>query len=160
MAPARCAATAHRSDRAAARALRHRTVRRLSGGAVLVTGASGRRAGDAAVAPLVARSSLCAVVLAAGEGVRLRPLTADIPKALCPIGNVPLLDRAVAMVASLGFAGHQTVAVNAWSHASQIVAHVGGRAHVSVEHGPRPLGSAGGLGALRPWIADRKSTRL
>ncbi|HEU0238357.1 MAG TPA: sugar phosphate nucleotidyltransferase [Micromonosporaceae bacterium] len=105
--------------------------------------------------PVGSSSSLCAVVLAAGDGVRLRPLTADTPKALCPVGNVPLIDRALATVAALGYTGHQTVAVNAWSHASQIVAHVGGRSHVSVEHGPHPLGSAGGLGALRPWIAGR-----
>jgi len=33
------------------------------------------------------------VILAAGEGQRLRPLTEDLPKALCPVGNVPLLER-------------------------------------------------------------------
>jgi NDP-sugar pyrophosphorylase family protein len=103
----------------------------------------------------VDRSEICVVVLAAGEGVRLRPLTEHIPKALCPVGNVPLLDRALAATATLGFAGPSRVAVNAWSHANRIVAHVGGRAHVSVETGERPLGGAGGLGVLRPWIDGR-----
>jgi NDP-sugar pyrophosphorylase family protein len=100
-------------------------------------------------------ADVCVVVLAAGEGRRLRPLTTATPKALCPVGNVALLDRAFDAVASLGFDGPERVAVNAWSHAAQIVAHVGGRAHVSVETGERPLGSAGGLGALRNWIAGR-----
>ena len=54
----------------------------------------------------VGPAGLCAVALAAGEGLRLRPLTAMVPKALCPVGNVPLF---AAMVAG---------AVNASSRAS------------------------------------------
>src|SRR4051794_4151444 len=98
---------------------------------------------------------VCAVVLAAGEGRRLRPLTETRPKALCPVGNVPLLDRALAAVAALGLAGPGRVAVNAWHLADQIAAHVGTRAHVSVERAPAPLGSAGGLAELRDWADGR-----
>jgi N-acetyl-alpha-D-muramate 1-phosphate uridylyltransferase len=94
------------------------------------------------------------VVLAAGEGQRLRPLTGLRPKALCPVGNVPLLDRALARVASLGFAGPERVAVNASYLAGQVVAHAGDRVHISVEPG-RPLGTAGALGKLRGWIDGR-----
>ena len=100
-------------------------------------------------------SDVCAVVLAAGEGRRLRPLTDRTPKALCPVGNVPLLDMALDRLASLGLTGPDTVAVNAWYLADQVVAAVGRRAHVSVESGPVPLGTAGGLGALRDWIDGR-----
>lgn len=105
---------------------------------------------------------LCAVLLAAGEGRRLRPLTEVLPKALCPVGNVALLDRALDSVARLGLAGPDDVAVNAWHLADAIVAHIastpaGGRprAHVGVETGPVPLGSAGGVAALREWINGR-----
>jgi NDP-sugar pyrophosphorylase family protein len=98
---------------------------------------------------------VCAVVLAAGEGRRLRPLTSEIPKALCPVGNVPLLDRALAAIGGLGLSGPADVAVNAWYHADQIVALVGSRAHMSVETTPMPLGSAGGLGVLKDWIGGR-----
>ena len=49
--------------------------------------------------------AICAIVLAAGEGRRLRPLTTVRPKALCPVGNVALLDRALARVAGLGLTG-------------------------------------------------------
>lgn len=107
------------------------------------------------VAPDPGLASVCAVVLAAGEGRRLRPLTRDTPKALCPVGNVPLLDRALAAVASLGFAGPDAVAVNAWYRSDQIVRAVDMRAHLSVETGDAPLGSGGGLGALNGWIAGR-----
>lgn len=95
-----------------------------------------------------------AVVLAAGEGSRLRPLTGHLPKALCPVGNVPLLDRALDRLAALGFAGPTSVAVNACHFKDRIVEHVGARAHLSVEPGP-PLGTAGGVANLREWIDGR-----
>ncbi|KOX06749.1 MULTISPECIES: nucleotidyltransferase family protein [Micromonospora] len=99
-------------------------------------------------------ADVCAVVLAAGEGTRLRPLTERVPKALCPVGNVPLLDRALARLAGLGLAGPDRVAVNACYLADQVVGHVGERAYLSVEPGD-PLGTAGGVANLRDWIAGR-----
>ncbi|MEU1748836.1 NDP-sugar synthase [Micromonospora arida] len=99
-------------------------------------------------------ADLCAVVLAAGEGTRLRPLTERVPKALCPVGNVPLLDRALARLAGLGLTGPDRVAVNACYLGEQVVAHVGDRAHLSVEPGD-PLGTAGGVANLRDWIDGR-----
>ncbi|GLI03099.1 nucleotidyltransferase family protein [Phytohabitans aurantiacus] len=99
-------------------------------------------------------TALCAVVLAAGQGTRLRPLTGYRPKALCPVGNVPLLDRALAHVAAVGLTGPSSVAVNACYLGEQIVEHVGNGVHVSVELGD-PLGTAGGIGKLREWIDGR-----
>jgi NDP-sugar pyrophosphorylase family protein len=99
-------------------------------------------------------TGLCAVVLAAGHGERLRPLTELRPKALCPVGNIPLLDRALDRVEALGLRGPAAVAVNASYLADQIVAHVGDRAYLSVEPGG-PLGTAGALGQLRDWIGGR-----
>jgi NDP-sugar pyrophosphorylase family protein len=98
---------------------------------------------------------LCAVVLAAGEGRRLRPLTERVPKALCPVGNVPLLDLALARVAGLGLTGPGDVAVNACHLADQVIAAVGDRAHLSVEPGPHPSGTSGGLARLRDWVDGR-----
>lgn len=97
---------------------------------------------------------LAAVVLAAGLGTRLRPLTRLRPKPLCPVGNVPLVDRALAHTAALGLRGPAQVAVNASWLADQVAAHVDGRAHLSVEAG-RPLGTAGALGRLREWVDGR-----
>jgi N-acetyl-alpha-D-muramate 1-phosphate uridylyltransferase len=99
--------------------------------------------------------ALCALMLAAGEGTRLRPLTEAVPKALCPVGNVALLDRALARLAQHNFSGPALVAVNACYRHEQISSHVGGRAFVSLEPGPPALGTAGAVANLRAWIAGR-----
>jgi NDP-sugar pyrophosphorylase family protein len=95
------------------------------------------------------------VVFAAGEGTRLRPLTATVPKPLCPVANVPLVDRALARLARHDMSGPATVAVNACYLADQITRHVGDRAHLSREPGSTPLGTAGALAYLKEWISDR-----
>jgi len=100
-------------------------------------------------------TSLCAVVFAAGEGTRLRPLTTVVPKPLCPVGNVTLLDRALARLAQHELSGPALVAVNACYLGDQVSAHVGGRAYVSREPGPVPMGTAGALAYLSSWIGGR-----
>ncbi|MFN2606463.1 MAG: sugar phosphate nucleotidyltransferase [Acidimicrobiales bacterium] len=93
------------------------------------------------------------VVLAAGRGARLRPLTDLVPKALCPVGGEPLVDLAVARALAVT----PVVAVNASYRRDLVAAHIEARAapvHVSVED-PVPLGTAGALGRLRPWIDGR-----
>ena len=98
------------------------------------------------------RADLAAVVLAAGEGRRLRPLTTLRPKALCPVDNVPLLDGALDRVGR--HSDH--VAVNAHHLAEQVRAHLSGRpaVHLSVEE-PIALGTAGAIGHLRGWLGGR-----
>jgi len=93
-----------------------------------------------------------AVVLAAGAGRRLRPLTALRPKALCPVANRPLVDHAVGRARALTSA----VAVNVHHGRDALERHLAGdaRVHVSVEE-PEALGTAGALGALVPWIDGR-----
>jgi MurNAc alpha-1-phosphate uridylyltransferase len=93
---------------------------------------------------------LAAVVLAAGAGTRLRPLTDLVPKALCPVLNIALLDWALRRATALTPA----VAVNAHHRADQLAVHLGGAAHLSIEH-PEALGTAGALGRLRAWIDGR-----
>jgi N-acetyl-alpha-D-muramate 1-phosphate uridylyltransferase len=94
--------------------------------------------------------SVAAIVLAAGLGTRLAPLTRVLPKALCPVGNVPLVDLALDHVAPLTTA----VAVNVHAQRDRMVAHLGGRAHLSIEE-PAILGTAGAVGRLRDWVAGR-----
>ena len=98
--------------------------------------------------------SLAALVLAAGRGERLRPLTDTTPKPLRCVGATTLLDLALARVASVVPLSPADVAVNAHWLAEQVVAHVGDRVHVSVEE-PVALGTAGAVGAIRDWLAGR-----
>lgn len=94
--------------------------------------------------------SLAGIVLAAGAGTRLAPLTRYRPKPLCPVGDTTLLDAALGRVGAVV----EHVAVNAHHHAEQVVAHVAGRAFVSVEP-VEALGTAGGVAHLRPWLDGR-----
>lgn len=100
-------------------------------------------------------TEICAVVLAAGSGTRLRPLTLDRPKALCPVGNRPLLDWALQRLRQHGLDGPDRVAVNACHLAEQIMAHAGEQVYVSCEPGPPALGTSGALHYLRDWIDGR-----
>ena len=94
------------------------------------------------------------IVLAAGAGARLAPLSDLVPKALCPVANRPLLDLALERVRSVV----PQVAVNLHHGADRVRAHLeaggGGAVHLSEEQ-PEALGTAGAVGALRSWIDGR-----
>ena len=92
------------------------------------------------------------VVLAAGAGTRLRPLTLRTPKPLLPVGGRPLLAWAIERVTPYV----DEVAVNVHHLADQMVEAlsrlpVGVPLHISVES-PQALGTAGALGRLRDWV--------
>src|SRR3546814_13342689 len=90
---------------------------------------------------------LAGVVLAAGAGTRLRPLTLLRPKVLCPVGNVPLIDLALARLGSVG-----SVAVNVHHGRAMLDAHLDPGVHRSYEESL--LGTAGALGQLRGWLDE------
>jgi len=92
------------------------------------------------------------MVLAAGLGTRLRPLTEHCPKCLVPVGDRPMLAH---IFDRLSAAGAPRVVVNAHHRAAEVVAFVHARASTphSSRTGPRVavseegdlLGTAGGL---------------
>jgi NDP-sugar pyrophosphorylase family protein len=97
---------------------------------------------------------IAALVAAAGRGERLRPLTDTTPKPLLPIGGSTLLDLTLDRIATVIPVSPDDVAVNAHWLAEQVVAHVAGRVHVSVES-PVALGTAGAVGAIASWRDGR-----
>jgi NDP-sugar pyrophosphorylase family protein len=103
----------------------------------------------------VGADGLAVVVLAAGEGRRLAPLSTLVPKALCPVANRALLDHALDRVEALRAQG-TAVAVNLHHGAGAVRSHLADRTWVHLsEERPEALGTAGALGALRPWIDGR-----
>ena len=58
-----------------------------------------------------------AMIMAAGFGTRLRPLTDNIPKALVPVLNRPVLERTIEYLRSYGI---NDIIVNAHYHADQV----------------------------------------
>jgi MurNAc alpha-1-phosphate uridylyltransferase len=66
-----------------------------------------------------------AMVLAAGLGTRMRPLTEHTPKPLLTLGGKPLLDHALDRLAA---AGVERVVVNAYWRAERVEAHLAARA--------------------------------
>jgi MurNAc alpha-1-phosphate uridylyltransferase len=97
-------------------------------------------------------TDLAAVVLAAGAGTRLAPLTRLRPKALCPVATRPLVDHALDRVATV-VADPGAVAVNLHHGGAALDAHLPGPVHRSWER--QALGTAGALGALQPWLDGR-----
>ncbi len=100
-----------------------------------------------------------AVVLAAGEGRRLRPHTLVRPKPLMPFLDVPLLRHTLRALAR---AGVRRVWVNAWHLAGQVEAFAAERPEpaldVTVVREERLLGTGGGLANL--WRRMDRATTL
>ncbi|MGI8755223.1 MAG: NTP transferase domain-containing protein [Acidimicrobiales bacterium] len=94
--------------------------------------------------------SMAGVVLAAGAGTRLAPLTHLRPKALCPVACRPLVDHALDRLTAVS----GDVAVNLHHGVEALDDHLPASVHRSVES-PVALGTAGGLGALRRWLDGR-----
>lgn len=93
-------------------------------------------------------NEVASIVLCAGEGSRLRPITDRLPKALCTVANVSLVRWALGspLVKDL------RKAVNAHHHADQVAHHVRDLdVTVSVEE-PVALGTAGAVARLAPWL--------
>ncbi len=87
-----------------------------------------------------------AMILAAGLGTRLRPLTSEKPKPLVPIGNIPIINLLIQYLKGHGI--HEII-VNAHHHYQQLIDHLdrgkpfGINIDVKVE--PEILGTGGGI---------------
>lgn len=70
-----------------------------------------------------------AMVLAAGLGTRMRPLTDSLPKALVPVAGKPLIDH---VLDRLRDAGVERAVVNVHHFAEQMEAHLGQRTDLEI----------------------------
>lgn len=103
-----------------------------------------------------------AMVLAAGLGTRMRPLTDDRPKALVEVGGRALMDH---MLDRLAAAGVETAVVNVHYFADLMEAHLARRTAapriVISDERPRALETGGGVKQALPllpadafWVAN------
>lgn len=94
-----------------------------------------------------------AMVLAAGLGTRMRPLTDDRPKALVEVGGRTLIDRALDALAR---AGVGKAVVNLHAHADRLEAHLtarsGGPRIVFSDERGRLLDTGGGVKRALPLL--------
>jgi MurNAc alpha-1-phosphate uridylyltransferase len=94
-----------------------------------------------------------AMLLAAGRGERLRPITDTIPKALVPVRGRPLIAWHLGRLAAAGF---RDVVVNVAHLGEKIAAALGdgGRFGVSIRYSreAEPLETAGGIASALPLL--------
>ncbi len=98
-----------------------------------------------------------AVILCAGYGERLRPLTNILPKPLFPILEHPLLDNIIYHLKKFGV---NEICINTHWLAEKVAHHLedgsgfGVKAHISYE--PHILGIGGGIGTMRDFLKDEE----
>ena len=97
-----------------------------------------------------------AMLLAAGRGERMGPLTADLPKPLLSLGSETLIGRHLRRLAAAGFG---EIVINLSYRGGQIRSAVGeatpwGQAVAYSEEGEPPLETAGGIVHALPLLGD------
>lgn len=96
-----------------------------------------------------------AMVMAAGAGTRLRPLTDETPKPMVPIANRPVLEYTIE---NLKRHGITDIILNLHHHPELIKAHFGSgeRFGVRLEYSyePRLMGTAGGVKKASAYFCD------
>lgn len=98
-----------------------------------------------------------AMILAAGRGERMRPLTDHCPKPLLSVGGLPLIDW---QLARLEAAGVDRVVINTAWLGGMIRDHVAGRARSAMEvqivdEGDQALETAGGIVNALPLLGPQ-----
>jgi MurNAc alpha-1-phosphate uridylyltransferase len=94
------------------------------------------------------------MILAAGRGERMRPLTERLPKPMLEVGGHRLIEYHLAALAEFGV---REVVINLSWHGERIREALGGGAARGIairysEEGPEPLGTGGGLLAALPLL--------
>lgn len=90
-----------------------------------------------------------AVILCAGNGTRLKPITYFKPKCMVKVAGKPVLERLIDHLYSFGI---NDIVVNVRHKHNQIIKHFGTRLLYFYE--PSLLGEQGTLNVLRPWLKD------
>src|SRR5580693_5720763 len=97
-----------------------------------------------------------AVIMAGGEGTRLRPLTSNQPKPMLPLANRPMMEHVVALLRNHGF---EDVVVTVAFMANAIRNYFGDGSEFGVRMAyateANPLGTAGSILNARSELDER-----
>lgn len=101
-------------------------------------------------------NSMKALVFAAGLGTRLKPLTDTMPKALVPVGGIPMLGR---VIVKLRNAGVNFVVVNVHHFPELIISYLKAHNNFGItvkisDESAQLLDTGGGMLAARKWLED------
>ena len=101
---------------------------------------------------------MMAVVLAGGEGIRLRPLTYSIPKPLIPVGEKPILEEIISRLRRFGF-DEIVLAVGYRGELIETYFRDGEAFGVRIQYvrESKPLGTAGALAIVRRQFAPSEA---
>ncbi|MCB0999313.1 MAG: NTP transferase domain-containing protein [Acidimicrobiales bacterium] len=96
-----------------------------------------------------------AVIMAGGEGTRLRPLTSNAPKPMLPVANRPMMEHIIHLLKAHGF---DEIVVTVAFLANHIKTYFGDGSEfgVSIHYAdePVPLGTAGSVGNAREFLDE------
>src|SRR4051794_41289981 len=90
-----------------------------------------------------------AIIMAGGEGARLRPYTAILPKPLMPVGDRPVLDIVIRQLRAAGF-GRATIATGYLAELIEAFFRDGEAYGVAIDYyrEREPLGTVGALALI------------
>ena len=89
------------------------------------------------------------VVLGAGKGSRLGPVTRDRSKAMLPVTGAPIIERIIADMASCGI---DEFVIVAGDRDDELRRHFAGRSDVRIATQPTPAGMADALSCAAPFL--------
>ncbi|HEV8721781.1 MAG TPA: nucleotidyltransferase family protein [Candidatus Binatia bacterium] len=96
-----------------------------------------------------------AMVLAAGQGTRLRPITDNLPKALVPVAGRPMIEYPLLLLRHYGI---REIIINLHQFGEQIEKYLGDGRKLGVEitysDEPELLDTGGGLLKAKPFLRD------
>lgn len=101
---------------------------------------------------------MMAVVLAGGEGIRLRPLTYSIPKPLIPVGEKPILEEIISRLRRFGFddivlaVGYRWELIETYFRDGEAFG-----VRIQYVRESQPLGTAGALAIVRRQFAPAEA---
>ena len=99
-----------------------------------------------------------ALIFAAGLGTRLKPFTLHHPKALVPVGGIPMLRRVIDRISAIG--SIDSIVINVHHFSGQVIGYINSHRHeipveihISDESG-RLLDTGGGILNARHLLDD------